>query len=120
MDMIARVFRDAPTQSGHCLTCTTSRHFVRHCVDTGASARLNVFCLSQQMVPARAASFGRCFIDAIPAIIIVGTILAPLAAKVDMYPIYFVVIGAIFIAHGLVTPPNGLCLMIACSRSRMR
>ncbi len=56
-----------------------------------------------------------CFIDAIPAIIIVGTILAPLAAKVGMHPIHFAMVGVISIAYGLVTPPYGLCLMIACS-----
>jgi TRAP-type C4-dicarboxylate transport system permease large subunit len=56
-----------------------------------------------------------CFIDAIPAIIIVGTILAPLAASVGMHPIHFAIIGVISIAYGLVTPPYGLCLMIACS-----
>ena len=56
-----------------------------------------------------------CFIDAIPAIIIVGTILAPLAAQVHMHPIHFALIGVISIAYGLVTPPYGLCLMIACT-----
>ncbi len=56
-----------------------------------------------------------CFIDAIPAIIIVGTILAPLAHQVGMHPIHFAIIGVISIAYGLVTPPYGLCLMIACS-----
>src|SRR4051794_40333686 len=56
-----------------------------------------------------------CFIDAIPAIIIVGTILAPLAQSVGMHPIHFAIIGVISIAYGLVTPPYGLCLMIACT-----
>jgi tripartite ATP-independent transporter DctM subunit len=56
-----------------------------------------------------------CFIDAIPAIIIVGTILAPLAQAVGMHPIHFAIIGVISIAYGLVTPPYGLCLMIACT-----
>ncbi|MEO8543415.1 MAG: TRAP transporter large permease [Burkholderiaceae bacterium] len=56
-----------------------------------------------------------CFIDAIPAIIIVGTILAPLADSVGMHPIHFAIIGVISIAYGLVTPPYGLCLMIACT-----
>ncbi len=56
-----------------------------------------------------------CFIDAIPAIIIVGTILAPLAAHVGMHPIHFAIVGVISIAYGLVTPPYGLCLMIACT-----
>jgi tripartite ATP-independent transporter DctM subunit len=56
-----------------------------------------------------------CFIDAIPAIIIVGTILSPLAENVGMHPIHFAIIGVISIAYGLVTPPYGLCLMIACT-----
>jgi tripartite ATP-independent transporter DctM subunit len=66
-------------------------------------------------ITAAAFLFIGCFIDAIPAIIIVGTILAPLAAKVGMHPIHFAIIGVISIAYGLVTPPYGLCLMIACS-----
>jgi tripartite ATP-independent transporter DctM subunit len=56
-----------------------------------------------------------CFIDAIPAIIILGTILAPLANSVGMHPLHFAIIGVISIAFGLVTPPYGLCLMIACA-----
>jgi tripartite ATP-independent transporter DctM subunit len=66
-------------------------------------------------ITAAAFIFIGCFIDAIPAIIIVGTILAPLADKVGMHPIHFAIIGVISIAYGLVTPPYGLCLMIACS-----
>jgi tripartite ATP-independent transporter DctM subunit len=66
-------------------------------------------------ITAAAFLFIGCFIDAIPAIIIVGTILAPLAAKVGMHPIHFAIIGVISIAYGLVTPPYGLCLMIACT-----
>ena len=66
-------------------------------------------------ITAAAFLFIGCFIDAIPAIIIVGTILAPLAAKVGMHPIHFAIIGVMSIAYGLVTPPYGLCLMIACS-----
>jgi tripartite ATP-independent transporter DctM subunit len=60
-----------------------------------------------------------CFIDAIPAIIILGTILAPLAASVGMHPVHFAIIGVISIAFGLVTPPYGLCLMIACSLGKI-
>jgi tripartite ATP-independent transporter DctM subunit len=56
-----------------------------------------------------------CFIDAIPAIIILGTILAPLAESVGMHPVHFAIIGVISIAFGLVTPPYGLCLLIAAS-----
>lgn len=53
-----------------------------------------------------------CFIDAIPAIIILGTILAPLTASVGMHPVHFAIIGVIAVAFGLVTPPYGLCLLI--------
>jgi tripartite ATP-independent transporter DctM subunit len=61
-----------------------------------------------------------CFLDAIPAIIIVGTILEPLARAVHMNPIHFAMIGIVSLAFGLVTPPYGLCLMIACSVAGMR
>ncbi|MFM7275139.1 MAG: TRAP transporter large permease subunit, partial [Gammaproteobacteria bacterium] len=60
-----------------------------------------------------------CFLDAIPAIIIVGTILQPLAASVGMHPIHFAIIGIVSLAFGLVTPPYGLCLMIACSVAKV-
>ena len=61
-----------------------------------------------------------CFLDAIPAIIIVGTTLQPLAASVDMHPIQFAIVGIVALAFGLVTPPYGLCLMIACSVAKVR
>jgi tripartite ATP-independent transporter DctM subunit len=61
-----------------------------------------------------------CFLDAIPAIIIVGTTLEPLARSVDMHPVQFAIIGIVSLAFGLVTPPYGLCLMIACSVAGMR
>ncbi len=54
------------------------------------------------------------FIDAIPAIIILGTVLWPLAEVSQMHPIHFAIIGIISLAFGLVTPPYGLCLLIAC------
>jgi len=61
-----------------------------------------------------------CFLDAIPAIIIVGTILEPLARAVNMDPVHFAMIGIISLAFGLVTPPYGLCLMISCSIAKVR
>ena len=61
-----------------------------------------------------------CFLDAIPAIIIVGTILQPLAKAVAMDPVHFAMIGIVSLAFGLVTPPYGLCLMISCSIAGMR
>lgn len=61
-----------------------------------------------------------CFLDAIPAIIICGPILAPLAKAVAMDPVHFAMIGIVSLAFGLVTPPYGLCLMIACAVAGMR
>ena len=60
-----------------------------------------------------------CFLDAIPAIIIFGTILQPLAQSVGMHPIHFAIVGIVALAFGLVTPPYGLCLMIACSVAKV-
>ena len=56
-----------------------------------------------------------CFIDAIPAIIILGTVLWPVTQAVGMHPIHFAIIGVISLAFGLVTPPYGLCLLISCA-----
>ena len=61
-----------------------------------------------------------CFLDAIPAIIIVGTILDPLTKAVGIDPVHFAMIGIVSLAFGLVTPPYGLCLMIACSIAGIR
>ena len=55
------------------------------------------------------------FIDAIPAIIILGTVLSPVTQAVGMHPIHFAIIGVVSLAFGLVTPPYGLCLLIACA-----
>jgi tripartite ATP-independent transporter DctM subunit len=61
-----------------------------------------------------------CFLDAIPAIIIVGTILEPLAKAVGMDPVHFAIVGIVSLAFGLVTPPYGLCLMISCAVAKIR
>jgi TRAP-type C4-dicarboxylate transport system permease large subunit len=61
-----------------------------------------------------------CFLDAIPAIIIVGTILEPLARAAHMDPVHFAMIGIVSLAFGLVTPPYGLCLMISCAIAKVR
>ena len=61
-----------------------------------------------------------CFLDAIPAIIIVGTILQPLSMSVHMHPVHFALIGIVSLAFGLVTPPYGLCLLISCAIAKVR
>ena len=55
------------------------------------------------------------FIDAIPAIIILGTVLLPLAQYAGIHDIHFAIIGFVSLAFGLVSPPYGLCLMISCA-----
>ena len=55
------------------------------------------------------------FIDAIPTIIILGTVLMPVAEIGGIDPIAFAIIGIVSLAFGLVTPPYGLCLLISAS-----
>jgi TRAP-type C4-dicarboxylate transport system permease large subunit len=55
------------------------------------------------------------FLDSIPSIIICAPILEPLAKQAGMDPVHFAMIGIVSLAFGLVTPPYGLCLSIACS-----
>jgi tripartite ATP-independent transporter DctM subunit len=74
--------------------------------------RFGVGVISVGLVEAAAFLFIGCFIDAIPSIIIIAPILAPMAAKVGMHPIHFALIGVVSLAFGLVTPPYGLCLLI--------
>ncbi|MGF1620066.1 MAG: TRAP transporter large permease [Rhodomicrobiaceae bacterium] len=60
------------------------------------------------------------FIDAIPAIIILGTVLYPVAEAAGIHPVHFGIIGVVSLAFGLVTPPYGLCLLIASSIGGIR
>jgi len=60
------------------------------------------------------------FIDAIPAIIIMGTILLPLAQNAGLHLIHFAIIGVMSLAIGLVTPPYGLCLLISASIGKIK
>lgn len=71
--------------------------------------------ISTGLIVASSFLFIGMFIDAIPAIIILGTVLWPVAQFAGMHPIHFAIIGVISLAFGLVTPPYGLCLLISCS-----
>ncbi len=53
------------------------------------------------------------FMDSVPAIIILGPLLKPLAESVGIHPLHFGIVGIMSLAFGLVTPPYGLCLLIA-------
>jgi len=72
------------------------------------------------LIEAAAFLFIGCFIDAIPAIIILGPLLAPMAQSVGMHPVHFAIIGVVSLAFGLVTPPYGLCLLIDCHIAGIR
>jgi tripartite ATP-independent transporter DctM subunit len=71
--------------------------------------------ISTGLIIAGAFLFIGMFIDAIPAIIILGTVLWPVAEYAGLHPIHFAIIGVISLAFGLVTPPYGLCLLISCA-----
>ena len=43
-----------------------------------------------------------------------------LARSVDLHPVQFAIISIVSLAFGLVTPPYGLCLMIACAIAGVR
>jgi tripartite ATP-independent transporter DctM subunit len=60
------------------------------------------------------------FIDAIPAIIILGTVLFPLAQHAGIHPVHFGIIGIVSLAFGLVTPPYGLCLLISSAIGQIK
>ena len=60
------------------------------------------------------------FLDAGPAILILGPILAPTMVQLGMDPIHFAVVMCMNLTIGLATPPMGLILFVASSISRLR
>lgn len=57
------------------------------------------------------------FLDAGPAIIILGPILAPVFIGIGIDPIHFAIIMSVNLTVGLATPPMGLVLFVASSVS---
>jgi TRAP-type C4-dicarboxylate transport system permease large subunit len=53
------------------------------------------------------------FIDAIPAIIIFMPIITDLTKNADINPVHMGVVIIVTLAFGLITPPYGLCLLMA-------
>jgi TRAP-type C4-dicarboxylate transport system permease large subunit len=47
-------------------------------------------------------------------------VLFPVTQHVGMHPIHFAIIGVISLGFGLVTPPYGLCLLIAAAIGKVR
>jgi len=53
------------------------------------------------------------FMDAIPAIVILGPLLRPMAEAVQIHPLHFSTVGIVALGFGLITPPYGLTLLIS-------
>ena len=60
------------------------------------------------------------FLDAGPAIIILGPILGPIFVELGVDPIHFAIIMSVNLTVGLATPPMGLVLFVASSVSGER
>lgn len=60
------------------------------------------------------------FLDAGPAIIILGPILAPIFTNLGVNPVHFAIIMSVNLTVGLATPPMGLVLFVASSVSGVR
>ena len=60
------------------------------------------------------------FLDAGPAIIILGPILGPIFISLGVDPIHFAIIMSVNLTVGLATPPMGLVLFVASSVSGER
>jgi tripartite ATP-independent transporter DctM subunit len=60
------------------------------------------------------------FLDAGPAIIILGPILAPIFITLGVEPVHFAIIMSVNLTVGLATPPMGLVLFVASSVSGER
>ncbi len=57
------------------------------------------------------------FLDAGPAIIILGPILAPIFIELGVHPVHFAIIMSVNLTVGLATPPMGLILFVASAVS---
>ncbi len=60
------------------------------------------------------------FLDAGPAILILGPILGPLMGQMGVDPLHFAIIMCVNLTIGLATPPMGLILFVASTVSRER
>jgi tripartite ATP-independent transporter DctM subunit len=60
-----------------------------------------------------------CVMDLTPALLILGPMLLPIAAKYGLDPIYFGVVMIVNLCIGLITPPVGNILYVACGISKI-
>ncbi|MDN2566787.1 TRAP transporter large permease [Aquibium sp. A9E412] len=57
------------------------------------------------------------FLDAGPAILIIGPVLAPIMTSIGVDPLHFAIVMCVNVTVGLATPPMGLVLFVASSVS---
>jgi len=60
------------------------------------------------------------FLDAGPAVLVLGPVLGPMFIEMGMDPMHFAVVMCINVTVGLATPPMGLVLFVGASVSRQR
>lgn len=60
------------------------------------------------------------FLDAGPAIIVLGPILGPIFVDLGVHPVHFAMIMSVNLTVGLATPPMGLVLFVAAAVSKER
>ncbi|CAB1081179.1 TRAP-type C4-dicarboxylate transport system, large permease component [Olavius algarvensis Delta 1 endosymbiont] len=60
------------------------------------------------------------FLDASPAILILGPILAPTMMSLGIHPLHFAIIMCVNLTVGLATPPLGLILFVASSLTKLQ
>ncbi len=60
------------------------------------------------------------FLDAGPAIIILGPILGPIFVEMGVHPVHFAIIMAVNLTVGLATPPMGLVLFVTAAVSGLK
>ena len=57
--------------------------------------------------------------DALPAIIDLMPIIVPVAAQYDLDPIHLGILVEANVGLGMITPPVGICLFVACGISKI-
>jgi len=60
------------------------------------------------------------FLDAGPAILILGPVLAPIFTELGVHPVHFALVMCVNLTVGLATPPMGLVLFVTASVSGER
>lgn len=60
-----------------------------------------------------------CFMDATPAIYIFVPIVVPVGLALGMHPVHIGIIISVVLAFGMITPPYGLCLLLACQIAKI-